>query len=158
MLAGEGRELSPAEMVDYWVDLAGRYPIVSIEDGMAEEDWDGWAALTKALGGKVQLVGDDVFVTNPERLARGIGKGVANSLLVKLNQIGTLTETLDTMDMARSAAYTCVVSHRSGETEDTIGRRPCGRHELRSAQGRRACQVRPGCKVQQAAADRRGAR
>ncbi len=119
VLAGEGRELSPAEMVDYWVDLVGRYPIISIEDGMAEEDWDGWAALTKALGHKVQLVGDDVFVTNPGRLAQGIDKGVANSLLVKLNQIGTLTETLDTMDMARRAAYSCVVSHRSGETEDT---------------------------------------
>jgi enolase len=120
VLAGEGRELSPAEMVDYWVDLASRYPIISLEDGMAEEDWDGWAALTKALGDKIQLVGDDVFVTNPGRLARGIAAGVANSLLVKLNQIGTLTETLDTMEMARRAAYTCVVSHRSGETEDTI--------------------------------------
>ncbi len=119
VLAGEGRELSPAEMVDYWVDLVARYPIISLEDGMAEEDWDGWAALTKALGGKIQIVGDDVFVTNPGRLARGIENGVANSLLVKLNQIGTLTETLDTMDMARRAAYTCVVSHRSGETEDT---------------------------------------
>jgi enolase len=120
VLAGEGRELSSAEMVDYWVDLAGRYPIVSIEDAMAEEDWEGWATLTKALGGKIQIVGDDVFVTNPERLARGIEKGVANSILIKLNQIGTLTETLDTMEMARRSAYTCVVSHRSGETEDTI--------------------------------------
>jgi enolase len=120
VLAGEGRELSSAEMVDYWVDLAGRYPIVSIEDAMAEEDWDGWATLTKALGGRVQIVGDDVFVTNPERLARGIENGVANSILIKLNQIGTLTETLDTMEMARRSAYTCVVSHRSGETEDTI--------------------------------------
>ena len=120
VLAGEGRELSPAEMVEYWVDLASRYPIISLEDGMAEEDWDGWAALTKALGDKIQLVGDDVFVTNPSRLARGIAAGVANSLLVKLNQIGTLTETLDTMEMARRAGYTCVVSHRSGETEDTM--------------------------------------
>ncbi len=120
VLAGEGRELSSAEMVDYWVDLASRYPIVSIEDAMAEEDWDGWATLTKALGGNIQIVGDDVFVTNPERLARGIENGVANSILIKLNQIGTLTETLDTMEMARRSAYTCVVSHRSGETEDTI--------------------------------------
>jgi enolase len=120
VLAGEGRELSSAEMVDYWVDLAGRYPIVSIEDAMAEEDWDGWATLTKALGGRIQIVGDDVFVTNPERLAKGIENGVANSILIKLNQIGTLTETLDTIEMARRSAYTCVVSHRSGETEDTI--------------------------------------
>jgi enolase len=120
VLAGEGREFSPSEMVDYWVDLVNRYPIISLEDGMAEEDWDGWAALTKALGDKIQIVGDDVFVTNPGRLGRGIENGVANSLLVKLNQIGTLTETLDTMEMARRAGYTCVVSHRSGETEDTI--------------------------------------
>ena len=119
VLSGEGRNLSPAEMVDYWIDLVGRYPIVCIEDGMAEEDWDGWAALTKALGAQVQLVGDDVFVTNQSRLERGIREGVANSVLVKVNQIGTLTETLDTMDTARRAAYTCVVSHRSGETEDT---------------------------------------
>jgi enolase len=120
VLAGEGRQLSPAEMVDYWVELVGRYPIVSIEDGMAEEDFDGWAAMTRALGGKIQLVGDDVFVTNQSKLASGIDKGIANSILVKLNQIGTLTETLDTMELARRAAYTCVVSHRSGETEDTF--------------------------------------
>jgi enolase len=119
VLAGEGRTLSPAELVDYWVDLADRYPIVSIEDGMAEEDWDGWAACTKALGGRVQLVGDDVFVTNAEILERGIREGVANAILVKLNQIGTLTETLDTVALATGASYATVISHRSGETEDT---------------------------------------
>ena len=119
VLAGEGRTLSSAELVDYWVELADRYPIVSIEDGMAEEDWDGWAACTKALGGRVQLVGDDIFVTNPEILERGIREGVANAILVKLNQIGTLTETLDTVALANGASYATVISHRSGETEDT---------------------------------------
>jgi enolase len=119
VLAGEGRTLSSAELVDYWVELADRYPIVSIEDGMAEEDWDGWAACTKALGGRVQLVGDDIFVTNAEILERGIREGVANSILVKLNQIGTLTETLDTVALATRASYSTVISHRSGETEDT---------------------------------------
>jgi enolase len=119
VLAGEGRTLSPAELVDYWVELADLYPIVSIEDGMAEEDWDGWAACTKALGGRVQLVGDDIFVTNAEILERGIREGVANAILVKLNQIGTLTETLDTVELANKAAYGTVISHRSGETEDT---------------------------------------
>jgi enolase len=119
VLAGEGRTLSSAEMVDYWVELVGRYPIVSIEDGMAEEDWDGWAALTRALGSKVQLVGDDLFVTNEERLRRGIDAGTANAVLVKVNQIGTLTETLGTMSRATRSSYACVMSHRSGETEDT---------------------------------------
>jgi enolase len=119
VLAGEGRTLSSGERVDYWVDLADRYPIVSIEDGMAEEDWDGWAACTEALGARVQLVGDDIFVTNAEILQRGIREGVANSILVKLNQIGTLTETLDTVALAAGAAYSAVISHRSGETEDT---------------------------------------
>jgi enolase len=119
VLAGEGRTLSPAELVDYWVELVDRYPIVSIEDGMAEEDWDGWAACTKALGGRVQLVGDDIFVTNAEILERGIREGVANAILVKLNQIGTLTETLDTVALANRASYGTVISHRSGETEDT---------------------------------------
>ena len=119
VLAGEGRTLSPAELVDYWVELVDRYPIVSIEDGMAEEDWDGWAACTKALGGRVQLVGDDIFVTNAEILERGIREGVANAILVKLNQIGTLTETLDTVALANGASYGTVISHRSGETEDT---------------------------------------
>ncbi len=119
VLAGEGRTLSSAEMVDYWVDLVDRFPIVSIEDGMAEEDWDGWAALTKALGHKVQLVGDDVFVTNVTLLERGIREGVANAVLVKLNQIGTLTETLETVALANRSSYRAVISHRSGETEDT---------------------------------------
>ncbi len=119
VLAHEGRTLSPDEMVDYWADLAGRYPIVSIEDGMDEEDWDGWKALTDRLGETVQLVGDDLFVTNSERLTRGIELGVGNSILVKVNQIGTLTETLDAVNTARAAGYTAVMSHRSGETEDT---------------------------------------
>ncbi len=119
VLAGEGRTLSPAEMVEYWVDLVDRYPILSIEDGMAEEDWDGWAAHTKALGHRIQLVGDDIFVTNAEILERGIRDGVANAVLVKLNQIGTLTETLQTVAVAERSAYRPVISHRSGETEDT---------------------------------------
>jgi enolase len=119
VLAGEGRTLSSAELVDYWVDLVDRYPIVSIEDGMAEEDWDGWAAHTKALGGRIQLVGDDIFVTNAEILERGIREGVANAILVKLNQIGTLTETLETVALANRSSYAAVISHRSGETEDT---------------------------------------
>jgi enolase len=119
VLAGEGRSLTSAEMVDYWVDLVGRYPIVSIEDGMAEEDWDGWAALTAAIGGSVQLVGDDLFVTNEERLRRGIEAGTANAVLIKVNQIGTLTETMGTMARATRSSYACVMSHRSGETEDT---------------------------------------
>jgi enolase len=117
-LAHEGRTLSPVELADYWADLAGRYPIVSIEDGMDEEDWEGWKLLTDRLGDRVQLVGDDLFVTNTERLRRGIEAGVANSILIKVNQIGTLTETLEAIDLARSAGYTAVMSHRSGETED----------------------------------------
>ncbi|MDP6390446.1 MAG: phosphopyruvate hydratase [Alphaproteobacteria bacterium] len=117
-LAGEGKSLDPGAMVKYLADLVGRYPIVSIEDGMAEDDWEGWTALTSELGGKVQVVGDDVFVTNPNFLARGIREGVANAILVKVNQIGTLSETLETMEMARGAAYGAVMSHRSGETED----------------------------------------
>jgi enolase len=120
VLAADKKELSSAEFVDFWVDLISRYPIISLEDGMAEEDYDGWVALTKALGKTVQLVGDDNFVTNPGRLERGIDLGIANSLLVKLNQIGTLTETLETMAIAQRAGYSCVVSHRSGETEDTF--------------------------------------
>ncbi len=120
VLAGEGgRRLSSDDMVDYLAGLADRYPIVTIEDGMAEEDWDGWSALTERLGRGVQLVGDDLFVTNTERLERGIQAGVANSILVKVNQIGSLSETLDAVDMAHRAAYTVVMSHRSGETEDT---------------------------------------
>ncbi|WP_372014695.1 phosphopyruvate hydratase [Tistrella mobilis] len=118
-LDGEGRVLGADEMVRFYEDLVARYPIVSIEDGMAEQDWDGWAALTRAIGGKVQLVGDDLFVTNPQILAEGIEKGLANSILIKVNQIGTLTETLRAVDMAHRAGYTAVMSHRSGETEDT---------------------------------------
>ena len=118
VLAGEGRTLDAGGMVGYYQDLVGRYPIVSIEDGMAEDDWDGWAALTAAIGDKVQLVGDDLFVTNPARLRQGIAKGVANSILVKVNQIGTLSETLEAVETAHKAAYTAVMSHRSGETED----------------------------------------
>jgi len=118
-LAGEGRTLSPQEMVGVLADLVDRYPIVSIEDGMAEEDWDGWAAHTASLGDRCQLVGDDLFVTNTERLGRGIAAGVANSILVKVNQIGTLTETLEAVEMARVSSYSAVMSHRSGETEDT---------------------------------------
>jgi enolase len=118
VLEHEGRTLSAAELAAYWADLASRYPIVSIEDGMDEEDWDGWRALTERLGAGLQLVGDDVFVTNTERLRRGIEAGVANSILIKVNQIGTLTETLQAIAMAREAGYTAVMSHRSGETED----------------------------------------
>jgi enolase len=118
-LEHEGRKLSSADLAAYWADLAGRYPILSIEDGMDEEDWAGWKELTDRLGERVQLVGDDLFVTNTERLKRGIDSGVANSILIKVNQIGTLTETLAAIDMARQAGYTAVMSHRSGETEDT---------------------------------------
>ena len=118
VMAGEGTTLSPTEMAAYLADLAGKYPILSIEDGMAEDDFEGWKALTDAIGDTVQLVGDDLFVTNPERLAMGIEKGLANSLLVKVNQIGTLTETLEAVEMAHRANYTSVMSHRSGETED----------------------------------------
>ena len=118
-LKGEGRKLDSAEMVDYWADLVGRYPIISVEDGMDEDDWDGWKLLTDKIGDKVQLVGDDLFVTNPARLSDGIEKGVANSILVKVNQIGTLSETLDAVNMAHRNRYTSVMSHRSGETEDT---------------------------------------
>jgi enolase len=119
-LEGEGRELSSAELVDYWATLVDKYPIQSIEDGMAEEDWSGWKLLTDRLGDKIQLVGDDLFVTNSERLAKGIDMGVANSILIKLNQIGTLSETLDTIALATRNGYSCVISHRSGETEDSF--------------------------------------
>ncbi len=118
VLAGEGREFTSEEMVDYWEDLVNRYPIVSIEDGMAEEDWDGWKLLTDRIGDRVQLVGDDLFVTNPERLKKGIELGVANAILIKFNQIGTLTETLEAINLAQKHNYTCIISHRSGESED----------------------------------------
>ncbi|MDQ6745020.1 MAG: phosphopyruvate hydratase [Actinomycetota bacterium] len=117
-LASEDRSLSAEGMVDMWAELAGSYPIVSIEDGMAEEDWEGWSTLTDRLGNRIQLVGDDLFVTNTERLRRGIDNGVANSILIKVNQIGTLTETLSAVAMARESGYSAVISHRSGETED----------------------------------------
>lgn len=118
-LKGEGKVLTPSEMVEYYSKLVGKYPIISIEDGMAEEDWKGWKKLTEKIGGKIQLVGDDLFVTNTERLKKGINLGVTNSILIKVNQIGTLSETLDAIEMARNAGYTAVISHRSGETEDT---------------------------------------
>lgn len=117
-LTGEGRKLNSGEMVDYLAGLASRYPIMSIEDGCAEDDWEGWKLLTERLGKKLQIVGDDIFVTNPERLLRGIKDGIGNALLVKPNQIGTLTETLEAVEIAHRAGYTCVMSHRSGETED----------------------------------------
>ena len=119
VLEHEGRELSPGEMAAHWACVIDSFPVVSIEDGMAEEDWDGWKALTEQVGDRCQLVGDDLFVTNTERLRRGIEMGVANSILIKVNQIGTLTETLEAIEMARDAGYTAVMSHRSGETEDT---------------------------------------
>ena len=118
-MEGEGKTLDSAGLVAYYEDLVKRYPIVSIEDGMAEDDWEGWAAITSALGKRVQLVGDDLFVTNPERLSQGIARGIGNSILVKVNQIGTLTETLQAVEMAHKAGYTAVMSHRSGETEDS---------------------------------------
>ena len=118
VLAGEDRELTSEEMVKYWAALVEKYPIISIEDGMAEEDWDGWKALTDRIGDKVQLVGDDLFVTNPKRLAKGIELGCANAILVKVNQIGSLTEALEAVQMAKQAGYACIMSHRSGETED----------------------------------------
>jgi enolase len=118
-LAGEGRSLASDEMIEFWADWCARYPIVSIEDGLAEQDWDGWARLTQRLGGRVQLVGDDLFVTNPAILEQGIEKQVANAILVKVNQIGTLTETLEAIRVAKAAGYAAVISHRSGETEDT---------------------------------------
>ncbi len=120
VLEGEGRTLDAAGMVDYWADLVERYPIISIEDGMAEEDWDGWVALTERLGSRIQLVGDDLFVTNAQRLQKGIDLGAGNALLVKVNQIGTLSETLAAMDLASRSGYASMVSHRSGETEDTF--------------------------------------
>jgi len=148
VLEHEGRTLSAAELAAYWGDLAARYPIVSLEDGMDEEDWDGWRVLTERLGAAVQLVGDDIFVTNTERLRRGIETGVANSILIKVNQIGTLTETLHAVAMARDAGYTAVMSHRSGD------RRPRGRDGVRADQDGRAVALGPRRQVQPAAAHR----
>ena len=119
VLAGEGRELTTDEMIDYWAELVERYPIISIEDGLAEEDWDGWVKLTARIGERVQLVGDDLFVTNTERLAKGIELSAANAILVKVNQIGSLTEALEAIEMAKRAGFGIIVSHRSGETEDS---------------------------------------
>nr|WP_034386112.1 phosphopyruvate hydratase [Deinococcus sp. YIM 77859] len=119
-LESEGRTLSTEEMVDFWTDWTSRYPIVSIEDGLAEDDWDGWRLLTQRLGDRVQLVGDDLFVTNPERLARGIETGVGNAILVKVNQIGTLTESMDAIELAKRSRYGTIISHRSGESEDAF--------------------------------------
>ena len=119
ILEGEGKTMTSSEMIDYYAELCEKYPIISIEDGLAEDDWEGWKELTEKLGSKVQLVGDDLFVTNTKRLKQGIEKGIANSILIKVNQIGTLTETLDAIEMAKKAGYTAVISHRSGETEDT---------------------------------------
>ncbi|NLB52021.1 MAG: phosphopyruvate hydratase [Syntrophomonadaceae bacterium] len=119
-LDSTSQSMTTEEMVDFYVGLVGKYPIISIEDGLAEDDWNGWALLTKKLGKKIQLVGDDLFVTNTERLARGIKEGICNSILIKLNQIGTVSETMEAIEMAKEAGYTCVISHRSGETEDTF--------------------------------------
>ncbi len=118
-LAREGRALTGSELIDFWADWAERYPIVSIEDGLAEDDWEGWAALTERLGDRIQLVGDDLLVTNTRRLERAIRERAANSILIKLNQIGTLTETVEAVEMAQRAGWTAIISHRSGETEDT---------------------------------------
>ncbi|MBW1893137.1 MAG: phosphopyruvate hydratase [Deltaproteobacteria bacterium] len=119
-LKSEGKSLTGKEMIDYYADLVDKYPLLSIEDGLAEQDWDSWAMMTERLGASIQIVGDDIFVTNPEIFKEGIEKGIANSILIKLNQIGTVTETLDTIEMAKQAGYTTVISHRSGETEDTF--------------------------------------
>lgn len=118
-MAGEGVKKTAAEMVDYYEEMINKYPIISIEDGLAEEDWEGWNLMNKRLGSKIQIVGDDIFVTNTTRLQKGIEQRSANSILIKLNQIGTITETLDTIEMAKRAGFTCVISHRSGETEDS---------------------------------------
>ena len=158
VLAAENRSLSASELAAYWTDLAARYPILSIEDGMDEEDWDGWKALTESIGDKVQLVGDDLFVTNVKRLQRGIDAGTANSILIKVNQIGTLTETLAAIDLARSAGYTAVMSHRSGETEDTTIADLAVATGLRPDQDRRALALGSRRQVQPAAAHRGGAR
>ncbi len=157
VLEGEGRTLSSAELADYWADLAARYPIISIEDGMAEEDWDGWALLTEKIGSSVQLVGDDLFVTNSSRLARGIEAGVANSILVKVNQIGSLTETLDAVGLATRNRYTAVMSHRSGETEDATIADLAVATNCGPDQDRRPGPLRPRGQVQPAAAHRGGA-
>ena len=155
--AGEGKTRSIEEQARYLARLAEDYPIASIEDGMSEDDWEGWKILTELIGAKRQLVGDDLFVTNVTRLAEGISKGIANSILVKVNQIGTLTETLAAVDMAHRAGYTAVMSHRSGETEDSDDRRSRGRHQLRADQDRLARPIGPARQIQSADPDRGGA-
>ena len=154
MLAGEGKTLDADGMVRYYEALVGRYPIVSIEDGCAEDDWDGWKHLTATLGSRVQIVGDDLFVTNPERLRRGIEERSANAILIKVNQIGTLSETLEAMEIAHKAGFRCVMSHRSGETEDVDHRRSGGCHQLRADQDRQPVAQRSHREVQPADADR----
>ena len=156
-MAGEGRKLGPQEMAKYLADLVQRFPIASIEDGMSEDDWEGWKALTEAVGDRCQLVGDDLFVTNSKRLRKGILEGVANAILVKVNQIGTLTETLDAVETAHKAGYRAVMSHRSGETEDFDHRRPRRRDELRADQDRLARPLRPHGEIQSAHPHRGGA-
>ena len=156
VLAGEGRELTSAEMVDYWEALVNKYPIISLEDGMAEEDWDGWKELTDRIGDRVQLVGDDLFVTNSKRLAKGIEMGCANAILIKVNQIGSLTETLEAIEMAKQAGYACVMSHRSGETEDTTIADSGRGLQHWPDQDRRSLPQRPRGQVQPAAAHRGG--
>ena len=152
----DGSERTAEEMVDFWEDWVNKYPIVSIEDGLAEDDWDGWKIMTDRLGDKIQIVGDDLFVTNTERLTMGIEKGIANSILIKLNQIGTLTETLDAIQMAHTAGYTAVVSHRSGETEDTtIADLVCG-GQYRADKNRFRKSHRSPLQIQSAYPDRRG--
>ena len=149
-----GKKLTQQQLVKMWKNFAEKYPIISLEDGMAEEDWEGWAMLTKALGDKIQLVGDDLFVTNTTRLSKGIELGVANSILIKVNQIGSLTETLDAIQMANRAGYTAVVSHRSGETEDATIADIAVARERWPDQDRCSVSYRPRCKVQPAAPHR----
>ncbi len=156
VLEHEGRSLSPEEMAGYWEDACSRYPILSIEDGMDEEDWDGWKLLTEKLGERVQLVGDDLFVTNPERLRRGIELGVGNSILVKVNQIGTLSETLEAIRIASEAGYTAVISHRSGRDRGHDDRRPRRRHRCGPDQDRRPLALGSRRQVQPFAANRGG--
>ena len=155
-LAGEGRKLGSDEMAKYLADLVDRFPIISIEDGMSEDDWDGWKAITEAVGDRCQLVGDDLFVTNTKRLRRGIESGTANAILVKVNQIGSLTETLDAVETAHKAAYRAVMSHRSGETEDFDDFRSRRRHQLRTDQDGFPRALRPHGEIQSAHPHRGG--
>ena len=154
VLAGEDKTLTPEQMVDYFEALVGDYPIASIEDGLAEDDMAGWKLATQRLGARIQLVGDDLFVTSEKRLRQGIADGIANSILVKVNQIGTLTETINAVRLAQSSGYTAVMSHRSGETEDFDHRRPRGRAELRANQDGEPGALRPHRQIQPTAADR----